>query len=174
MTNFAPINLLYFDLSRCEPTGILSDRLIMLRDDISFAHGYLPVQDSEPARRRVVVDNYPLEIRNNTKKSYPNCIEGSSGQLLTKGEYYSTIAYRKYSVPQKSTTSSYVVRSNVGTFIYLDWHVSVSERIELPSELSGKPYIIVEKSDSVTVLSKENTGNILFEVITKGYVILRF
>ena len=174
MSGFSPINPFFFTTDRCEATGILSDRLIMRKDSMGFALGYLPIQDAGVARRREVAIEKALEIRNDTKKVYMSAIDPSGTGALNAGEFYSVVAYRTYFTPQSNATSSYIIPSNIGTYLYLDWHQTTTDRMELPNELSGKPYEVIEKSDSVTILSKENTGSMLFDVNMKGYVILRF
>lgn len=168
---------IYMTPDRCEPSGILCDRVVAFNGSASmFAIGYLPVADSDPVRRRTNCTDMALEIRNNTGKIYPRCIDVGD-TTVTAGTYYSAAAYRSVTPKSSERTSGYVIRSRFGVFVYCDWHdVIKTDRFPIPDDLAGMEITEIEVSDGVTVVSEFASAAIVFDVSVSGsygYAILR-
>src|SRR5690606_23328922 len=170
-------NRIHFTPSRVQPAGIYADRVLMLMDGVGFAVGFLPVKDAEITPRRTNASNKALSI-SESKKIYMSAIDGLQSSL-TKGDYFSVIAYKHYFITTPARTAAYLVKSNAGIFLYADWHADTVDRIDLPVEVSGKEYNIIEKSANVTLLSVPTSSLVVsVEGVTPGsdygYLILKF
>ena len=148
----------------------------MLKDTYGFALGYLPVRDSSLATRRTNSSNKALQISQDFK-IYMACIDGLQTSL-TKGDYFSTVAYRTYFGIDDARTDTYIIETNDSFYLYADWHeTTAADRISLPARMAGLTYSLVEKSDNVSILSQA-TGSIVFSADmtsdTYGYAILKF
>lgn len=171
-----------FTPDRCDASGIMCDRLIQLRTDDSFGYaiGFLPVLSASPGTgagtRRGNCTNKAMEISNAGYKTYLSCIDSSTKTSLAKGDYFSCVGYKNYFFIDAARSAKYVVRSNNGDYLYLDWHVFGLDRVQLPTFLQGKTFTVVEKSANVNVKTGA-TSSILFEVLNSasfGYAILKF
>jgi len=175
MAAFSIIDRINITPARCEATGVLADRAVMLGADINQAVGYLPVQDAETARRRVVATDKAMQL-SDTEKLYMSAIDPPDGTLMNAGQYYSVIAYKTWFKQQAGTTASYVVPYNGGWYCYYDFHASFSGRLELPNELSGRTFSVFEKTANVEVRSGEIIGGLLVEVTINadyGFLIIK-
>lgn len=170
-------NLTYkFTPSTVEAGVTPPDRFIQMLPTHGFALGYLPVLDAEPTRRK---DLCTVEYANiaTTRKTYPSFVYKPAAPLL-KGEYYSVVAYRKHFKRDQERTCKYVVTSEQGDFLYLDWHSPKTiDVIDLPDLLKGRSFTIHEKSSNVTLVSQVATNKLYVKVDstrTNGYLVLKF
>ena len=96
---------------------------------------------------------------------------------MNAGDHYEVIAYRKPFLKSTERTANYVVRSTQGDYLYLNWHTAKRDVIQLPDDLVGREFEIVEKSSNVTLLSKFATNSIVCDVgssLSGGYLTLKF
>ena len=172
-----PSTALYLTAARQEAGTNPIDRIVMLNDQVGYATGYLPVLDAAPSVRPTNASNKYLEIRNGSLKLYPRLIDSASITQINEGDAFAAIAYRKYFKRSTDRTCKYVVRSEMGDYLYLDWHSAKTDDIELPADLVGREFEIVEKSSNVTLLSKFASNSILVKIdATKnyGYLVIKF
>lgn len=152
------------------------DRFIQILPTHGFALGYLPILDAEPTRRK---DLCTVEYGNiaTTRKTYPSFVYKPTAPLL-KGKYYSVVAYRKHFKRDQKRTCKYLVTSEQGDFLYLDWHSPKElDVIDLPDLLKGRSFAIHEKSSNVTLVSQVATNKLYVKVDstrTNGYLVLKF
>ena len=149
----------------------------MFNDQVGYATGYLPILDAAPNVRTTNAARKYLEIRNGTLKLYPRLIDSASITQINDGDAFAAIAYRKYFKRSADRTCKYVVRSEMGDYLYLDWHTAKTDEVELPSDLVGREFEIVEKSTNVSLLSKFASNSLLVKInSTKnyGYLVLKF
>lgn len=164
-----------FTPARCEPTGILCDRVIQLSNNYGFAMGYLPVQSTSLANRRTQATVKALQLSNSGGKIYLSAIDKGS-ITLNSGDYFSTIGYRNVLVRAAGRTCCYPVRTNGEDYLYVDWHSSGVDRVPVPADMAGRTFEVVEKSANVTVLSQALTNSLVVDVAntaTYGYLILK-
>lgn len=172
-----PSAALYLTAARQEASTNPIDRIIMLNDQIGYATGYLPVLDAAPNVRPINASNRNLEIRNSSLKIYPRLIDSAAISQINDGDAFAAIAYRKYFKRSQDRTCKYTVRSELGSYLYLDWHTAKTDEIDLPSDLVGRDFEIIEKSSNVTLLSKFASNSILVKVDASknyGYLVLKF
>lgn len=168
---------LYLTAARQESGTNPIDRIVMLNDQVGYATGYLPILDAAPDVRPTKASRKYLEIRNSTLKIYPRLIDSASITKINEGDAFAAIAYRKYFKRSSDRTCKYAVRSELGDYLYLDWHTAKTDEVELPSDLVGREFDIVEKSSNVTLLSKFASNSILVKIDSSknyGYLVLRF
>lgn len=173
MGSFSPTTRVDFTLDRVVATGILADRAVLVKDGVGLAIGYAPVQDAGISRRRELVNRKALQL-NTTGKVYMSAIDSDSIVTLAAGDYYSVVAYKNYFTYSGSTVKKYMVQTNQSYYLYLDFHGSYSGKIRVPNELVGLSFEVIEKSASVTLLSKENTGLLSVSSSAKGYIVIKF
>ena len=172
-----PSSALFLTAARQEAGTNPIDRVIMLNDQVGYATGYLPVLDAAPDVRVTNASRKYLEIRNSTLKIYPRLIDSASITQINDGDAFAAIAYRKYFKRSADRTCKYVVYSEIGDYLYLDWHTAKTDEIELPADLVGREFEIFEKSSNVTLLSKFASNSILVKIDASksyGYLVLRF
>lgn len=172
-----PSTPLYLTAARQEAETAPIDRIVMLNAQVGYATGYLPILDAAPNVRLVNASRKYLEIRNGTLKLYPRLIDSASINKINEGDAFAAIAYRKYFKRSTDRTCKYVVRSEYGDYLYLDWHTAKTDEVELPSDLVGREFEIVEKSTNVSLLSKFASNSLLVKInSTKnyGYLVLKF
>ena len=161
--------------SRCEATGQLCDRLLMMNDTVGGAFGFLPIQSADPSVRRTNASNKALQI-SEAAKLYMSCIDGLKTSL-TAGDYFSAVAYRSFYKRISARTSCYAVRHTSGTYLYMDWHSATTDRVPVPVDMVGKAFTVVEKSSNVNILSGSNLTNSLVVQVTAaasyGYLIIK-
>ncbi|WP_168377457.1 pyocin knob domain-containing protein [Acinetobacter cumulans] len=152
------------------------DRFIQMLPTHGFALGYLPVLDAEPTRRKDLCTFEYGDVAE-TRKTYPAFIYKPATPLL-KGEYYSVVAYRKHFKRDQERTCKYLVTSEHGDFLHLDWHSPKDlDVIDLPDLLKGRSFAIHEKSSNVTLVSQVATNKLYVKVDstrTNGYLVLKF
>lgn len=162
---------------RCEPEGILCDRVIGFNGSASaFAMGYLPVGTTGIDERRTQATNRVIEIRGNTGKLYPRAVD-KGNVTLSPGEYFSTIGYRNVFARTPERTAAYPVRTRGNDYLYVDWHnVTKLDRVPVPVDYAGREFEVVEKSDNVTLMSQALTNSIAVNVAASGsygYLIIK-
>lgn len=170
-------NPIYINQDRQEAGNNPIDRLVMLNDQVGYATGYLPVLDAAPDIRSIKASRKYLEIRDVSLKVYPRLIDTASITSINENDTFAAIAYRKYFKRSSERTCKYVVRSEPGDFLYLDWHTSKTDEIELPADLVGRDFSIHEKSSNVSVLSPFASNNLLVKIDNSknyGFLVLRF
>lgn len=174
VSSFAPATRINFTPDRCLATGQLADRVVQLTNNYVYATGYLPTLDADPAVRRSNATTKALQLNNSGAKIYMSAIDSTSIVSLAAGDLFSVVGYRNYSKKSAARTDGYLVQSGVGDYLYLDYHAATVDRVQLPQELHGRRFSIVEKSDSVTILSDVVTGSIAIKTTGVGYAILMF
>lgn len=171
-------NRINFTDEKTVATGQLADRAIMLRDDYGFALGYLPVQDAAPDVRRANASVKALQIKQDTRKIYMSCIDDNARNSLTEGDFFSSVVYRAWFDRSNigNRTAQYIVPTNSGDYLYLDWHVTgITETIILDEKYNGKTLTIVEKSADVALLTNEVAGGVVCKITgstNSNYIIL--
>ncbi len=93
-------------------------------------------------------------------KTYPLAIQKNSGQgsiPISAGEKFHCIGYRQYFSPlQSKGTSVYWHQKEDSYVLYADYHYPASEdTIKVPDIMVGKKITVIEKTDSVNILSEQ-------------------
>lgn len=175
MTSFSVSTRINMTSSRCEATGQLCDRLLMMNDSVVGAFGFLPIQSADPSVRRTNASNKAMQI-SEAAKLYMSCIDGLKTSL-TAGDYFSAVAYRNFFKRTSARTSCYAVRHPSGTYLYMDWHSATTDRVPVPTDMVGKSFTVVEKSANVSILSGAALTNTLVVQVTSaasyGYLIIK-
>ena len=177
VSNLAITTRIDFDAAKAENGAVLPDRLIMLAGNLGYATGYLPVLDASPDVRNLLTSK-GIQISNSGSKVYPYLVDGLT--TLPAGANYSAIAYRVYfkKPTEIRRTSEYLVNSDFGDFLFLDWHVGgFIDVVELGVKLQARSFEIVEKTSNVKVLSKVASNNMAIEigvVTSNARLILKF
>lgn len=174
VSSFAPTARINFTPDRCVATGQLADRVVQLTNNYVYATGYLPALDADPAVRRSNAATKALQLNNSGAKIYMSCIDSTAITSLAAGDLFSVVGYRNYSKKSAARTDGYLVQSGAGDYLYLDYHAATVDRVQLPQELHGRRFSVVEKSDSVTILSDVATGSIAVKTGGAGYAVLLF
>ncbi|WP_317455099.1 pyocin knob domain-containing protein [Acinetobacter johnsonii] len=175
ITSNPPASTVYFDSSNLIAGATPVDRLIMLNDSIGFAVGYLPILSASPSVRSLIARHG--EIRVSSNKWYPRVAYDASSVNLNAGDHFEVIAYRKAFLRTPERTAKYAVHSQLGDYLYLNWHTAKRDVIELPDDLVGREFDVVEKSSNVTLLSRFATNSIVCDVdssLPNGYLTLKF
>ncbi|MCT8090727.1 hypothetical protein H0920_10580 [Acinetobacter sp. C_4_1] len=177
VTNLTITNRIDFTAARTETGAVLPDRLVMLSGDLGYATGYLPVLDAAPDVRNTLTSK-GIQISQFDAKVYPYIVDGL--KTLGAGASYSGVAYRKYfKRPIESRrTTEYDIRSDLGNFLFLDWHGGeFTDVITLPEHLQGRTFEVVEKTDNVKILTPvaTNTLSVSIGMVTSNArLILKF
>ncbi len=162
--------------ARCEATGLLVDRMAMLSNTYGYVFGMLPVQDADPSVRRTNASVKAMQISDSAGKVYLSAIDKGDITINT-GDVFSVIAYRNVFVRPTGRTCAYPVRTRGADYFYADWHdLAAVDRVPLPADFAGRDFEIVEKSDTVTLLSQSLTNALLVDVDASGsygYLILK-
>lgn len=164
-----------FTPARCEPTGILCDRVVQLTNSHGFAMGFLPLQSTSLETRRSNVTVKALQLSNSSGKVYLSAID-KGGITLNAGDYFSTIGYRHVLVREAGRTCCYPVRTNGADYLYVDWHAAGVDRVPVPADYAGRTFEVIEKSANVTLLSQALTNSLVVDVAdtsSYGYLILK-
>ncbi|GEM_PF-2231379 len=172
-----PSDPIYLTAARQESGTNPIDRIIMLNDQVGYATGYLPILDAAPNVRPTKASRKYLEIRNGTLKIYPRLIDSESFNRVNKGDTFEAIAYRVYFLRDPNCTAKYTVRSNYGDFFFLHWHTFSEHEVELPADLVGREFEIVEQSSNVDLISNFASHSIIVDVTNTradGYLVLKF
>jgi hypothetical protein len=165
-----------FTTERLAATGPYGDRALLLRSDIGLAMGYLPVQSTAMEVRRANANRKALEV-STSRKVYMSGIDSTGIASMVKGQTYSTIAYKNWFFRKPGRTAMYDVPSKDHRYIYIDWHITGLDTIPMPTDLSGKSFAIIAKTDNVTVMTPFVTSSIVVEIATGSnyaFLVLRF
>ena len=175
MTGFSVSTRINMTSARCEATGQLCDRMLMMDDSVVGAFGFLPIQSADQSVRRTNASNKAMQI-SEAAKLYMSCIDGLK-TTLTAGDYFSAVAYRNFFKRTSARTSCYAVRHPSGTYLYMDWHSATTDRVPVPTDMIGKSFAVVEKSANVNILSGTALTNTLVVQVTSaasyGYLIIK-
>jgi hypothetical protein len=111
----------------------------------------------------------------NTLKNYPNAIEGKTYNV---GDYFNFIGYRNYLSPNvvpTDATNFNIVRDKKDTYVYIDYHTSVSFKNINLDEHIGKSITVLEKSADFTLHNTiVDADGVIFSVANGyGYAILK-
>jgi len=171
-----PVSNIYIDNSNSEQGANIPDRVVQMGDSYGMAIGYLPVLDSSDGVRRSNNTGKYIYIPSSSLKIYPYLVD--KGVIpMNKGDTYSVVGYRNYFKRNPNTTCQYMVKSSMGDYLFLDWHISGSVSVDVPPELMGRKFEIVEKSPNVTLLSKLPTRKLRVSLgsgRSSSYLVLRF
>lgn len=162
--------------ARCEATGILCDRMAMLSNTYGYVFGLLPVQDAAIDTRRTQATVKAMQISDSAGKVYLSAVD--KGDItLNAGDVFSVIAYRNVFKRPTGRTCAYPVRTQGADYFYVDWHdLATVDRVPVPVDFAGRDFEVVEKSDTVTLLSQSLTNVLLVNVDASGsygYLILK-
>lgn len=151
-----------------EPDGLLPDRVVgFAANKGMFAIGYLPLYAGAADVRRAQVTDTAIEIRGNTGKIYPHLVDTGRRQMAA-GQHYAAIAYRAVTARSADRTAMYLVRTDDGAFLYLDWHdADMTDEIELPPDLVGHSVEVVE-SRNAQLLPTTSAKTLAFSVSAAG------
>ena len=163
--------------ARMEATGLAIDRVVALfGQSYVFATGFAPLLAAAPAQRRPNTSIKALELRGGTDKLYMAGIDKGSF-TAARGDSFAFVGYRNLSRKPAVKTAAYTVRVGPDAYVYADWHdVQLTDRIDIPAELIGRPFTVVETRNA-TVLSSSASGAVLVGVSASGgyaYAILKF
>lgn len=145
-----------FTANKQDPDQTMIDRVIQTNDKISYATGYLPILDADPAIRSTRTSK-AFQISNSASKLYPYLVDGLT--TLPKGTYYSAVSYRKY-----FNGGAYFIRHELGNYVIGQWNEAGTYRIEVPSDLVGRKVEVVEKSSNINVASQITTKALIINV----------
>ena len=163
--------------SRMEANGLGVDRMVALfGQSYVFACGFAPVLAAAPAQRRSNTSVKALEIRGGTDKLYMAGIDRGSF-TAARGDSFAFVGYRNVARRSGIKTAAYTVRVGQDACVYADWHdVQLTDRIDIPGELIGRPFTVVEASN-VSILSGSASGAVLVDVSAAGsyaFAVLKF
>jgi hypothetical protein len=135
-----------------------------------FSAGFVPVLDgTNEELLKNLIDTSSFIYT--SKKEYPYFSNKNSG--IIQG-----VAYRHYFPITTGTlhTSAYLVPYEGEDYYYIDYHTTGQETIILPTSLSGKSPILVEKSENVsyTFTSGSLEVNVDTTTNTYSYLVLKF
>jgi len=123
------------------------------RNRIGFALGYSLTEG-------LTALDHPTSRRNSagfihtSSKTYPFAVDESFGNPVAPGTVFDCLAYRQYFNPalQTNTTSVFWHDEGDKTIVYIDYHQAVTDdRVRLPKSLTGRPYKILTKTESVNL-----------------------
>ena len=107
-----------------------------------------------------------------TTKIYPYAAEFPQG--MREGENFVLHACRQYFSPARSqATACYGRMESDGYFLYAQYHEAVSEKLQLPQELAGKPFEVVESKGGITLSCKDD-GTLSVTAPGRSSFVLRF
>jgi hypothetical protein len=158
------------------PEGIIADRMIQISESIGLAIGVLPLFDQDENARRLSAINKALYI-SNPKKQYLYGLSSPDITTRAKGDVFSYVFYKAYFPLQNGRTAKYVIEYGDSYYLYLLWHETITDHIELDGRLAGKSFDVLEKSDNVTVLTKIGGATLIADVEAEGsygYLTLKF
>ncbi len=167
MTVWEPSGRLDFTPDTWADPAHVPDRLVEINGEAGFAIGYLPVRDAEPSRRATLASRKAAQI-SEPAKIYMSAVDSAAITSLEAGDKYGVVAYRVLFALHPNRTASYVVRARDADWLFVDWHASVSDVVDLPPDLQGRRFEVDRKTDGVEVLSAYGAESIAFEVSTSG------
>lgn len=174
-----PTSIIDFTPDKVDQTVNPVDRYIQRSSIGGFSLGLLPVLDAEPTRRKVLTTTKAGRV-NTTLKIYHSLVDTTSISNLDVGDYFGGKGYRKYfPTPDVSKISSYAVYDKDADYYFIDYKPNISkvDIIDLPPRLQNREFIVHEKTNNVSVISKATTSQIYLNVVNSpnaGYIVLKF
>jgi hypothetical protein len=139
-----------------------------------FTMGYIVDKSNSKNSERIANSASRLWDMRDTLKNYPNAIQGKTYNV---GDYLNFICYRSYLSPNwvPDATNFNVIKDKKDTYVYIDYHTSVSFKNIPLDEHVGKDITVLEKSSSFTVHNSiVDADGVLFSVSGGyGYAILK-
>lgn len=149
-----------FDSAKLKETGLYGDRALMLKDDIGFAVGFLPLADTAIDIRRTLAARKALQI-SESRKLYMSAIDSAAITVMTKGQSYTAVSYKKYFFPEEGQTASYSIEYKGDVYVFADFHTQTVKTIDIPASAFGLNTTVIEKTDNLNVIS--SSGSLLIE-----------
>lgn len=138
----------------------------------SFAGGFLPIMDGEPAKRSANLNAAGFVYK--SKKTYPYFVDSAFGTDGTKNKHIQGVAYKKYNSSAYDDISFYTIPYGNDIYLYVDCHKTGKRELDLKCILDGAKQIEeLEKSQNV---SYTRTGEKLSVSMTDGlygYLVFR-
>ncbi|MGE8646245.1 hypothetical protein [Acinetobacter vivianii] len=156
VNNMAITTRIDFTASKQDSEQTMIDRVIQTNNNISYATGYLPILDADPAIRSTRTSK-AFQISNSSSKLYPYLIDSLTA--LPKGTYYSAVSYRKY-----FNGGAYFIRHELGDYVIGQWNTAGTYRVEVPSDLVGRKVELVEKTANINIASQITTKALIINV----------
>jgi hypothetical protein len=184
----SPVDLTTYNQSLIYTTADLIDPAIppnrtvdWLKDTTSgarkagFTVGYIVDKSSSKNSDRIANSAARLWDMRNSLKNYPNAIQGKTYNV---GDYLNFIAYRNYLSPNvvpSDATNFNIIKDKKDTYVYIDYHTSVSFKNIHLDEHIGKTITVIEKSVDFTLHNDiVDADGVLFSVANNyGYAILK-
>jgi hypothetical protein len=139
---------------------------------VGFTFGYIVDKSNSKNTDRLANTPNGWDMRG-TKKSYPIAM---SGKTINAGDYKTFLAYRNYLSPNtmSGATNINIVRDKKDTYIYIDFHQSVTgKNIKLPNEI-GKEITVIDSENFTLLNDVVDSDGISFSVTgAYGYAILK-
>lgn len=172
-----PTTQLYLTQAYWENPLSPPDRGVMLNSNILIHSGY--IMDKGQAKNRNASNlSHAIHLAN-SRKFYPKIISNDPAITVNAGESYSAVAFRSYRNPSKNplgrTNFSYVELSEK-VYIWLDYHGSLEDNVEIKTSWSGKDITVVEKTDNINIIGDTVSESIIvISTATSdnyGYIVL--
>lgn len=172
----APLIPLYLSPTYWENAVSPPDRVMNMNASVNLMMGYIIDRGIEAYRKDNV---YNAMFFNTSRKIYPMGVHYQTPYVMEANTFFSAIAYRSFTNPANNpagrTNYNYV---DVGTktFVFLDYHGSLSDFIQPEPEWIGKQILVREKNAQCTLLGDVVTGAI--EILSTatptnyGYIVL--
>lgn len=152
------------------------DRVINLNDDVVFQTGYLTDRGVGLNRK----DRVSTAINLNTNdKIYP--YGDSNPRVLDENSFMSCVNFRSFQNPEDNPEGrTSLMQFEIGgeTFIYIDYHESLTDYIEVSSSLTGRKIEVYENVGDVILMSDVVSGDSI-EILSTvedgdyGFIILK-
>jgi hypothetical protein len=174
-------SLIYTNTDLIDPTIPPNRTVDWLKDSstgsrkIGFTMGYVVDKTNSKHSDRIANSSARFWDMRNTLKNYPNAIEGKTYNV---GDYFNFIGYRNYLSPNvvpTDATNFNIVRDKKDTYVYIDYHTSVSFKNINLDEHIGKSITVLEKSADFTLHNTiVDADGVIFSVANGyGYAILK-
>lgn len=143
-----------------KPVNRVIDLLESSTLNINFNLGYLPLGGN---RLDLVTNAW---LMTSSKKLYPRYIDGKIGtaNVVPIGTIKQGVAFRGWSKPNGIRTNDFLVENGGKHYLYLDYHSTGTDTIELPSCLIGKEVSVIDKSSNVELITSIVTGNVKVKI----------
>lgn len=171
-------NLVFSSSDYLDPAKPPNRYVDWLRDSfgngkVGFTMGYIVDKTNSKNADRLVQTPKGWDMRS-TKKSYPIAM---SGLTLNAGDYKTFMGYRSYLSPAEvgNATNLSVVRDDTDTYVYIDYHESVSGAyFKFPEDI-GKSVSVIDSENFTLHNDVIDSDGITFSVAGDyGYAILKF
>lgn len=162
-----------------ENTESAPDRIVNYNDDVNFMIGYITDRAKVGKGRKNYVSDRAIFLWT-SRKLYPMGIDKIGNLDALANESYSLIGYRCYTNPSKLNGRTNIAKLKVGTdiFIFLDYHKSMIDTVELDYSYGGKEIQVYEKNERCLLLDEVVIGNSfrvqsMADVDNYGYIVLK-